>query len=1414
MVINRNTLGHLEEPDFILVKASEERVGVLECTHKTWQHKFNDMDTISFEIPYLTDNEETPYYDDIDIMKYIEVPTIGRFCIKDIEIVNEGQKTEYKRVDCQDYSCLIAQKYLENFAINTGNTGSLDGISLAPDGDPNHSLMYLILEKLPEWTFYVAPSLRTMKRSFDISRQDVYSFMTKDISEAFECIFEFDSLNKNINVYEVDSTHWTDTNIHVSYNSLLERTQMNYSVDEIKTAVKLKGSDDLDVREINMGNEYIYSFDYYASQEFMSSSLLTAYNRWKNLVDTAVTTSDYRYKSGVITQSEMSGKSYKNAFTLLLSKYQNYYTQISKWNSTLLPYGINTRKNPGYGTISYTESGSDAITIDKYTSVQLVSSRPSSGSSDVLYLIEGTNNMWRWKNAWVDVNRWDNCALVELKTLLASAEKLQSAAMKKGYGNPNDVEGKEDSTLKARYIDTYLPPTYMYNAIAAQIKVVQSTLDTLQNDQEYYIQYDKNVIVQKTSMQKNFTSAQLKELSSFIREDEITSNNFLVTDVMTETEQFDMLYALLDYGQKELTRVSAPQIQFSADLVNLFAIPEFDTYSGSFDVGNYVWITLRDDYSIKAKILEIELDFLDQSVFNVTFGNIMRKARNIFTDVTDALNMATSAATSVSFNASNWNSSAEQTDSIGQTLADGLLSQAYYLSNNPANNETLIDDTGVWITTVDGDYGREGHSNYDAIYLGGGRILYTQDGWRTVSLSVGRADVRYPYPDSAGNMQYRLESRFGVFADFLIAGYVGGSIIVGGDIYSDAYQTSSDKNSGNFGTHISLKEGTFEFNSPQSYKSAGKPGKKRLRLYSDGTTDILELNGVVHAKEGNIGSDDNGAGGFIIKNEKLYSNKESFNDTKNGIFMGSNPKAELADTNGISLGSYNSNTKRNPFSVDMTGKLVANKGLIANFNLNDSSLYTTKNDLEANADGVYVGDKGIGLGKTTSYTTNNSGGTVNKSIFQVDKEGNLFAGSVNVKGRIFASSGYIGNGTSGFTINPTYIANGKSSMTDAASGIYLGTDGIALGPNNKFSVTKEGLLTTALGKIGGWDISDNEISHGNIHLNAGSGEINVNNKFVIYDDGTFKAANSLFAVDKTGNITAKGGTIGGITIKSSYLSTNGKSKLDDTDKAGVFISSDGISLGRVTTTSDGTTKIPFKVTSAGALTCMSGSIGGWTINPTYLKAKNITIDSTGSIRHSPSSGSSNWSILSSGDATFSSVTINGVHKGSTFGNMGYDTNGYNWGDFSRYAGSRFGSNASKPFSGTCVDHIETISADYIYTKYIKAIHADIEKLDAGLVKANELIATKASIKDLNAATARIGVLEADHVSVKELNAVKVTVSGKITANECESIVSRTLENWSGTLRCGTLYVNGEKCTGAQRVTIDGTMYNFLKAGSD
>ena len=838
MIISRDIFENIEKPEVILCKANGERIGTLKTTGTPIPEiKFQELDELTFTMHMYIDGEKNEYYQDVDIMKYVEWKDNAFFFISDISVKNEGTELEYKEITCKSYECLMDQKYLEEFVINMGTIESIDGVSFYNLADKSKSLLHLCLEKCPDWNIgHVDDAVASKQRSFEVSREGVYSFLNGEVAEAFGCFFIFDTVHRLINVYNTVNYGY-DTNIYVSYDNLLKSTNITCSTDDIKTCLTLAGDDDLNVREVNMGYDRIYNFDYYNSLEYFSKSLYEAYNAWVELRD-----------------------SYLEQYNLLLAQYERYYIDINY---------LNTEKMPD-----------DPASTD-----------------------------------------WTQYGLTPLKEQLSKYESKQALMIKAGYGAPTrEVVTLIDGKVVTRVVDvpeyttTYLPCYNTIVAINEQITIVESQLRILRDEQSVIWQQMSDII-SITSMQNNFTEEQLKELSAFIREDELNSSNYVVTDVMTDEEKFEMIEDLLKYGEEELYKASTPQLSFSADIVNLFEIPEFDVYSGEFNVGNYIWVELRDDYRIKAKLLSVHMDYDDPSNFSVTFGNVVRTAKNTLTTIQDVMNKAAAAATSVSFNSSHWNEAARDTDNIAQMLEDGLLSAGNYISNGE-DSELMIDDRGIFITTRSGQY-----ANKDSVYIGGGRILFTDDNWETVSEAIGRVDVKG-------------ESVFGVLAKAVVAGYIAGSTIEGNTF-----------NNGN---------GTFA-----------------VDVDGNLTATSATIKGEITATSGKIGADENGDGGFIIASNKIYNTKEVFSSNSAGVYIG---------TDGISLG------QENTFSVTKDGYLTAVSGNIGGAVIENNSIHSSNGQWyiysngTANFTNVYIsgvrvgsyfGQMGIDSSGSTFYNSSN-----------------------------------------------------------------------------------------------------------------------------------------------------------------------------------------------------------------------------------------------------------------------------------------------------------------------------------------------------------------------------------------------------------------------------------------------------------
>ena len=134
----------------------------------------------------------------------------------------------------------------------------------------------------------------------------------------------------------------------------------------------------------------------------------------------------------------------------------------------------------------------------------------------------------------------------------------------------------------------------------------------------------------------------------------------------------------------------------------------------------------------------------------------------------------------------------------------------------------------------------------------------------------------------------------------------------------------------------------------------------------------------------------------------------------------------------------------------------------------------------------------------------------NKQVMKVNSSG------LEVKGKITATSGYIGNGSQGFEITSTAIRNGMTSLTDTThNGIYIGTNGIALG-KGAFKVTTAGAVTAT-----------------NLAITGGS--IRIGSNFSVSSSGNVSANNMTL----TGTLTVGGSTITAADLRLGAQRANG-----------------------------------------------------------------------------------------------------------------------------------------------------------------------------------------------------------------------------------------------------------------------------------
>jgi len=195
-----------------------------------------------------------------------------------------------------------------------------------------------------------------------------------------------------------------------------------------------------------------------------------------------------------------------------------------------------------------------------------------------------------------------------------------------------------------------------------------------------------------------------------------------------------------------------------------------------------------------------------------------------------------------------------------------------------------------------------------------------------------------------------------------------------------------------------------------------------------------------------------------------------------------------------------------------------------------SNTYATKSGLSAGTTTINGACITTGIIKSSNYEAGTSGTSINLSSGVIDSK-NF---KVTSTGNITATAGTVG----GFTITDSKIYKTKSSLTSASNGVYIGTDGIALGASSKFKVTNDGALTATNATISG-NITATSGTIGGATIS--NGVLTIKNANIESINGS-KIADSSISSSKIVSLSANkisSGTISGVDIDCGRLGCSG-----------------------------------------------------------------------------------------------------------------------------------------------------------------------------------------------------------------------------------------------------------------------------------
>ncbi|MDR2277388.1 MAG: hypothetical protein LBE23_05975, partial [Vagococcus sp.] len=420
---------------------------------------------------------------------------------------------------------------------------------------------------------------------------------------------------------------------------------------------------------------------------------------------------------------------------------------------------------------------------------------------------------------------------------------------------------------------SYLKALNLSNSYVGQIASKNREIINKENSIES-VRNSLNGISLDLNQNKYFTPAQLKELNTFLTENEAYEDStFTVTDIMSDDEITDMAIELMNNGTSELARVSRPQYTIKITAKNLFTLADesnmkigFEKWREQLSVGNLVTLSLRKDLSTTVRILSIEVDFDDLENMTLVLSDKSSLDDNTI-QLEELLANAGKASSSLSLKQFGYDQASKITSDVRDFMNSTLNATTNAMINND-NVETEFGQFGIrnrkWLPD---------QNKYDdhQSWWNQNTLLFSDDGFKTSKAGIGL------FTTASG------EQIYSVMADV-----ISGQLLMGENL--SIINKSGTYTINNNGLTASSKVGSNTYsvginpNTPSDIFNIKVNGSKKL--YVDTVNNKLVFSGELEAAGGTFSG--------TVKGGSININ--------NRFFVSPNGDVTLPDTATISWG--------------------------------------------------------------------------------------------------------------------------------------------------------------------------------------------------------------------------------------------------------------------------------------------------------------------------------------------------------------------------------------------------------------------------------------------------------------------------------------------------------------------------------
>lgn len=862
--------GTVEDFTVVLSNRNLDKQGqILNVKDFNYKGNLSSAHEISFSVYKEVNGKQEKLWNDIYDLKLVWIKEEDRYF--QIEVSkSESSNIVKKIVGTSLGEAESSQTQIRNTEINTELDIDRDDYVVTKFFNPENpqaSLLHRVLSVMPHYSIkHVDRSLWDIQRTFSIDGTSVYDFLVGECAEQFGCLFQFNSNERSISVYDLNTVcnecghrgeyldycpecgsddlkyYGEDTTIFVSTENLTDEITFDTDVDSIKNCFRLKTGDEImDAAVISCnpnGSAYIYYFSEEQKND-MPEELRNGLNNYDNLVE-----------------------SYSEEYQTLSKELYECIDQVLYYQSGMMPDVEIPEVNATTEAAKLTEENLSPIGLSKvseFTTVNTVNSAlknfakvfVKSGFVKIevetsVFTYVGRDDKGFYYGNWVGkfkvTNYSDEEDIAYSETLsIRVTDDYDSYLNQKILKNISSNNTDDDSVFKVLEIKELKNfkkaiELYCYKRLESFADAIQGVINVLieenqgRTDSEYYQEIYTNYYnkLQACQEEMNKRSATIKEYED--RQVEIIERQTEIKKILDlQTFLGDDLYKLFCAYRREDTYQNENFISDGLDNEEIFAkaeefiehakkeIVKSGEYQHTISSNLYNLLLMEEFAPIKDKFdlsnwIRVKVD---EEVYRLRLisyeinGNSLSNINTEFSELTKIANGVNDVRNILS----KAQSMATSYQYVSRQAEQGKKAQ-----DTISNVEKVgVDSSHVNIMnspeqeTIFGKYGilcrtkdETGEYSPEQSRITNNVWAFTDDNWKSVTLGLGKHDYFY-YDD---NKVLQKETGYGLSSRFVSAGHVWGSQMIGGEIYSENYSLASDSDFGT-GTYFDLNQGSF-----------------------------------------------------------------------------------------------------------------------------------------------------------------------------------------------------------------------------------------------------------------------------------------------------------------------------------------------------------------------------------------------------------------------------------------------------------------------------------------------------------------------------------------------------------------------------------------------------------------------------